>query len=217
MAGDEGIEIRRSTLADLTSLTHLHLEAFRPQDHVPVILGRGYLRATYRWQLTDRRAYVLAARIGRRIVGLVSVCDGPYTRPMFLACLPQFAWSLLRHPALAFKRRLWSRLRRRPQGASLPAVVPPSAYLMNVAVAADHRGRGVFGRLSEAARSESKQRGARTIRTGVYRSNTASIRAFTKGGWAELPQEATTHTLAFITYLDEPGGTPGPGQTAGHR
>jgi ribosomal protein S18 acetylase RimI-like enzyme len=204
MAGDEGIEIRRSTLADLTSLTHLHLEAFRPQDHVPVILGRGYLRATYRWQLTDRRAYVLAALTGRRIVGLVSVCDGPYTRPMFLACLPQFAWSLLRHPSLVLNRHLWGRLLRRPQGASPPAEGTGVAHLMNVAVAADQRGRGVFGLLSEAARSESKQRGARAIRTGVYRSNTASIRAFAKAGWVELPQEASADTLAFVTYLDEP-------------
>jgi ribosomal protein S18 acetylase RimI-like enzyme len=204
MAGDERIQIRRATEADLVAVTALHLEAFSAEDHVPVMLGPAYVRATYRWQLADHRTYLLVALDGGCVVGLVSVCDGPYTKPMFLACLPQFVWSLLRRPALAFNRRLWSRLLRRPGGQLPSGEGAGIAHLMNIAVAEDHRGRGVFAAMSQAALAESRERGARAIRTGVYRSNVASRRAFAKAGWVEVPELATADTLTFITRLDGP-------------
>ena len=45
-------QIRLATDNDIDSLTELHCESFKPEDHVPVILGKDYVKATYRWQVS---------------------------------------------------------------------------------------------------------------------------------------------------------------------
>ena len=40
-------QIRLATENDLDVLTKLHCNSFTPEDHVPVILGEGYVRAIH--------------------------------------------------------------------------------------------------------------------------------------------------------------------------
>lgn len=168
------------------------------------MLGRAYVRATYRWQVGNRRSYVLLSETGDQATGLVSVCDGPYLRRMFMACLPQLAWSLVRHPALLLNGMLWGRLLRHPRGTSADAESSGTAHLISVAVHPDWRGRGIFVDLVSAAARRSAARGTRAIRTGVYRSNAASRRAFGKAGWDEVPALETPDTVCVMTRLDTP-------------
>lgn len=194
--------IRLATAADIEALTDLHCACFRPEQHVPVMLGRHYVRATYRWQVSDPRAYVLVAEFDRQLIGLVSVSDGPYARPMFLACLPQFVRSLIQHPGLLLKRRLWQRLLRRPHVRGSPVAAPGLAELANIAVDAHYRGKGVFPALVDAAREHSHTRGARAIRAGVYKANPASQRAFARAGWIETRELETDDTVSYVAHLD---------------
>ena len=197
--------IRTAIESDINDLTELHCSSFRPEEHVPVMLGKNYVRATYRWLVTSSQAYCLVADTSHEIIGMVTVCDGPFTRPMFLACLPEFIRSLLRSPKLFFEKNLWNRLLRRPEASNDQKRItdyPGFAQLMVVAVDTDYRGAGIFSALAEAATTCSKNRGSVAIRAGVYKFNQPSRRAFAKNGWLEMPQLETSDTVFYVYYLD---------------
>jgi GNAT superfamily N-acetyltransferase len=197
--------IRKATIEDLDHLTALHCSSFGPEDHIPVMLGKDYVRATYRWLTSSSQAYCLVADSDHQMIGLVSVCDGSFTRPMFLACLPAFIRSLLRSPGLIFRKRLWDRLLRASDASDEAKRIggyPGFAQLSVVAVASEWRGSGIFQAIVEAAKSCSKSRGSVAIRAGVYKFNQPSRKAFAKSGWIELPELETTDTVFYVSFLD---------------
>ena len=196
--------IRRATIKDVDRLTDLHCASFGPEEHIPVMLGKDYVRATYRWLVKSNHAYCLVADAHPRIIGLVSVCDGSYTLPMFLACLPEFGIRLVRSPGLIFQKKLWGRLLRRPERSNANreiANITGSAQLIVIAVDATYRGIGIFPALTEAAKVFSKERGSVAIRAGVYKFNQASKKAFAKNGWIEMPEMETSDTVFYLCDL----------------
>jgi len=198
-------EIRLATETDIEALTELHCASFRPEDHVPMMLGKDFVRATYRWQVSGKSAYTLVADAHGKIIGLVSVCDGPFTMPMFMACLPEFALSLIRSPSLLFRKKLWQRLLRRPDLSHKNGSFAESAgfaQMMIVAVDKDSRGKGIFPALVKATKSFSKARGSRAIRVGIYKTNTPSLRVFINNGWIETPELETHDTVFYVAFLD---------------
>jgi GNAT superfamily N-acetyltransferase len=198
--------IRLASTQDLDALADLHCDCFKAEDHVPVMLGKHYVRATYRWLVTGGEAYTLVADADGRIVGIIAVADRSFTQPMFKACLGEFMLSLLRNPKLLFEKKLWDRLFRRSDdmsGAGEKIASHPGVAQMTIgAVAADYRGQGVFPALVEATKTFSTQRGSRAIRAGIYKPNTPSRRVFIKGGWIETPQLETSDTVFYMAYLD---------------
>jgi GNAT superfamily N-acetyltransferase len=200
----QDLKIRQATRNDIVALTELHCSCFRPEDHVPMMLGRDYVRATYRWLVTGRHSYCLAADVGGKIVGLVAVCDGPFARPMFLACLPEFMKSLLRSPGLLLQKSLWVRLFRRSDGPPARQRILDLASVAQMtigAVHADCRGRGVFPALVEAVESCSRDRGSRAVRAGIYKTNQSSRRVFMKRGWIETPELETEDTVFYVFHI----------------
>jgi hypothetical protein len=205
MIEDSSINIRLATLDDLEDVTRLHLASFRPNDHVPVMLGTRYVQATYKWQISSPVAYTLVAESNGKIVGLVGMCDKSFTRPMFMACLGEFFLSLLRNPSLLFQRKLWQRLLRVSKSSSTGekiAQYPGMAQMTIGAVDAGFRGFGVFPALVDATRSFSKARGSKAIRAGIYKENNSSRRVFIKGGWIESKELETSDTVFYVSYLD---------------
>jgi ribosomal protein S18 acetylase RimI-like enzyme len=197
--------IRIATMKDIDCLTELHCDSFRPEDHIPVILGKDYVRATYRWLMKSSEAYCLVADSGHEIMGMVAVCDGSFTKPMFLACLPQFMQSLLSAPRLIFEKRLWGRLLRDAEPSQEAKRIfdhPGFAQFTVVAVDIMWRGSGIFPALIEAAETFSRNRGSVAIRAGVYKFNQRSKRAFAKSGWIETPELETNDTVVYVYYLD---------------
>lgn len=197
--------IRLATSADVEALTDLHCACFRPEEHVPLMLGRDYVRATYRWHVATPRVYTLVAETGDRIAGLIGVCNGAYTLPMFIACFAQLGVSLLKHPSLLFRRPLWLRLLRRPKESVAGRGItkrPGFAQVTNVAVDPRLRGEGVFSALIQAVAQHSRARGSRAVRVGIYKTNEASRRAFAKAGWVETPELETPDTVFCVAYLD---------------
>jgi hypothetical protein len=57
----EEVSIRLATPADVDALVELHNASFSPEDNVPTMLGKDYVRATYRWQVNSKQAYALVA------------------------------------------------------------------------------------------------------------------------------------------------------------
>ena len=197
--------IRIATAKDIDCLTELHCDSFRPEDHILVILGKDYVRATYRWLVTSRQAHCFVADSGPKIIGMVAVYDGSFTKPMFLACLPEFIRSLLRSPRLIFEKKLWNRLLRHSEPSKEAKRIveyPGFAQLTVVAVDSLWRGTGIFPALVEAAKTYSKSRGSVAIRAGVYKFNQPSRRAFAKSGWIEMPELETNDTVVYVHYLD---------------
>jgi hypothetical protein len=200
----QDLRIRQATRNDVAALTELHCSCFRPEDHVPMMLGKGYVRATYRWLVTGHHSYCLAAEVGGKLVGLVAVCDGPFARPMFLACLPEFLTSLLRSPRLVLQKSLWARLFRRSDGSSASKRTLDLASVAQMtigAVSAECRGLGVFPSLVEAVESCSASRGSRAVRAGIYKTNQSSRRAFMKRGWVETPELETEDTVFYVFHI----------------
>jgi ribosomal protein S18 acetylase RimI-like enzyme len=205
MDQSKSLTIRKATLNDLDRVTELHLASFRPEEHVPVMLGPRYVRATYRWQIDSPEAYTLVAEADAKVVGLVGMCDKSFTRPMFMACFGEFILSILTKPSLLFQRKLWERLLRDSKSSSKGEMIgrqPGMAQMTIGAVDGDYRGYGVFPALVEATKSYSKARGSRAIRAGVYKINNSSRRVFVKGGWIESPELETSDTVFFVAYLD---------------
>ena len=197
--------IRLATSADIASLTELHCVSFQPEAHVPVMLGKDYVRATYRWLVQSDKAYCLVADAAEKIIGLVAVCDGPFTFPMFIASLPEFIKSLMHSPHLLFHKRLWNRLFRRPDISKTSKKIsdyPGFAQMTIGAVDPACRGMGVFPALVEATKSYSKDRGSKAIRAGIYKTNQASRRVFVKGGWTETHELETKETVFYVHYID---------------
>jgi len=200
------LEIRVAQLCELDSLTEVHLAAFKPEDNIPVLLGRRYVRAVYRWLVTSKQTYTRIAVAQDKLLGLVAVADISFTKPMFKACLPEFLRSLALRPSLFFKKRLWHRFIRGERGATQLgrriSMYPGVAQLPIVAVEKEFRGLDIFPALIEAAKKRSRSRGSRAIRAGVYKVNKASRRAFEKVGWIEAPELETVDLVFYITYLD---------------
>jgi len=198
-------KIRLATISDVEALTDLHCESFKPEDHVPLLLGRNYVKATYKWLVMYPRSYVLIAVYGDKIIGFTAVCDGAYVKAMFVACLPEFILSILTQPKRIVNRLLWHRLFRKPVKTkeSEPLVYQKGIAQITIgAVAKEFRGTGVFGELLQAAKEFSKQRGSKAICVGAYKKNKSSLRALTKSDWVEVPEMETLDTVLLMANLD---------------
>lgn len=202
---DSTLVLRQAISADVDQLTKLHMASFRPEEHVPVMLGERYVRATYRWLVEGKDAYALVSASGNKIAGVVGMCDIPFARPMFKACLGAFVLSLIQKPTLLFGTKLWKRLFRGSESSEIGKKIAhyPGVAQMTIGVVnAEFRGQGVFPALVEATKDFSRERGSRAIRAGVYKPNNASRRVFIKGGWIEMPELETSDTVFYMAYLD---------------
>ncbi len=200
------MKIETATIKDLSEITALHCLSFKPEDHVPMMLGENYVRATYKWLITSNESYVLVGKKQGLIIGLIAVCDGPFTKPMFIACFPEFIISLISRPSRLFSKLLWRRLLRRPDidnEKKSVADVPGFAQMTIGAVDFNCRGSGVFGQLINSTKNFSNKRGSRGVRAGVYKINTASRRVFEKEGWQEMKYLETEDTVFYTAFFDE--------------
>lgn len=206
MTKSPDIKIRRAVAGDIEAITDLHRASFSGNEHVPVMLGRRYVKATITWQVVSAHAYMLVAEAEGRIVGFFGVCDSAYAWPMFKSCLRSFVVSLLRNPFLLFEKTLWTRLVRHSGDAYDTArkVLACSDVAQGIigAVDAQFRGHGIFARLMESTMETSSARGSKAIVGGVYRENSSSRRVFIKSGWIEIPCPATSETVFYVAMLD---------------
>jgi GNAT superfamily N-acetyltransferase len=203
---DVNFTIRKATIDDINRLTDLHCKSFKPEDHVPMMLGENYVKATYKWQVLSKNAYVLVAEFEDKLAGLVAVCDGAFTKAMFFACLPEFILGIVKNPKLLLKKMLWKRLFRQPKiTEEIKALVDSKGFAQMTigAVEKEYRGSGVFGELINATKEYSKKRGSNAIRAGVYKKNQSSRRVFIKSGWPEITQLETIDTVFYVAFFDK--------------
>jgi hypothetical protein len=197
------MKIELANINDLNEITDLHCLSFKPKDHVPMMLGKNYVKATYRWLITSKESYVLIGKENGVIMGLVAVCDGAFTKPMFIACLPAFIRSIILKPWRLFSKMLWERLLRRPDVNKISIIDTPGFAQMTIgAVNSNFRGSGIFGSLIEETRNISKKRESQGIRAGVYKKNKSSRKVFEKSGWQEMKYLETEETVFYTTFFN---------------
>ena len=198
--------IELANISDLDEITALHCLSFKPKDHVPMMLGRNYVKATYKWLITSNESYVLIGKEDDAIIGLVAVCDGAYTKPMFIACLPAFVKSIIVKPSRLFSTTLWERLFRRPDVDNTKTSIidkPGFAQMTIGAVSHNYRGSGIFGLLIEETKQVSIERGSTGIRAGVYKKNKSSRSVFEKGGWQVMSCLETEETIFYASFFND--------------
>ena len=200
------MKIELANISDLGEITALHCLSFKPNDHVPMMLGKNYVKATYKWLIASNESYVLIGKENDAIIGLVAVCDGAFTKPMFIACLPAFVKSIILKPSRLFSKILWERLFRRPDVDDAKTVmidISGFAQMTIGAVSRNYRGSGIFGFLIEETKQVSKERGSSGIRAGVYKKNKSSRRVFEKGGWQEMRYLETEETMFYTSFFND--------------
>jgi len=198
--------IRLATIHDVDALTELHCASFKREEHVPMLLGRSYVKATYMWLVTSKDAYALVADLTGQVIGLLGASDRPFAWPMFKACFDALVLNVAESPSLLFEEQIWLRAFRRPKHRKKAAGdifnLPGIAQMTIGAVDARYRGQGIFDRLIEASRETSRARGSRAIVGGVYKRNSSSRRVFMKSGWLEVPELETMETVFYLSLLE---------------
>ncbi len=199
------VDTRVAARADVERMVRLHLASFSTDDHLGVLLGQAFIRASYRWHVRDESACAIVAEAGGRLVGLCGVCDGPFTGRMIHGCAAALVAGLVRRPGLLANRRLWSRLTRttgHPEWVSRFCASRRVAQLTYIAVDANSRGNGVFPSLVRRCEAICRSREITAIRVGVYRSNLRSQRAFEKCGWRLVPALGSDEMVCLVRVLN---------------
>ncbi len=199
--------IRFAKPEDITELVELHCRSFTPEQHVPVVIGKHYIKAIFKWILQNPLTYAFVAEENHRLIGYICVCDHAYSSRMFLACLPDFIKSVIRNPKLIGSKLLWKRFLRREgykdEKAKMIASHPGLTYIMFGAVDGNARGKGVYIELYNAVKKYSVTRGARALRGDVYKHNSVMRRVKEKDHWIEIPELETSETVAYFYFLDQ--------------
>jgi ribosomal protein S18 acetylase RimI-like enzyme len=202
------VNIRLATFDDLDAMVQLHCACFTADDHIPMMLGKRYVKATYRWHIRSNHTYALVAEIEKKIVGLIGMSDTPFTASMFKACFWEFVLSIILSPSLIFKKKLWERLFRHSHQENKSQRrdllnYPKVAQMTIGAVDREYRGLGIFDSLVESTIDISKSRGSIAIVAGVYKVNLSSRKVFQKSSWIETPSLETSDTVFYSFCLDE--------------
>ena len=199
------ISIREAQLADLDKLVELHMNCFSPREHLAVRLGRSYIRAAYRWFITSSETFTILAEDMDCVVGLTTICDRSYNRPMLRHTLREAVLAFIMRPWLVFHPEVRDRivniiLSRRGVGEASPSE-EGVAHLAFIAVASSARGKGVGDALLQYSIKDYMSRNYRRIRAGVYKENHASTRMFERNGFNEAPELETKHTVFMEVQL----------------
>jgi len=201
------ITIRPATIADLDALVDLHLRSFSPKDHLAVKLGTGYIRSVYHWFITSQETFTLVAEHENKIVGLTTVCDRFYNKPMLGNTLSQAMAGILLHPWLILDAEILERLytfflKRKRAEKTVRNKEPLVSQLAFIAVDNSMRGKGLGVQLLKQAKNESHKRGGAKMLAGVYENNLSSIKAFEKAGFHILPNSVTRKLIYVEADLE---------------
>lgn len=192
---------RLATISDVKAMAMLHMASFQPHEHLGALLGSKFVEASYLWHVSNDCAYVIVAELEGALVGLLGMCDGPFTMRMLRGCRGAFVGAILRRPWLLIDQRLWSRLARAKASSVWVGEFCSTQGVAQMTIGAVDgkvRGHNVFPSLIRCCEDSSKARGIVAVRAGVYRKNTSCQRSFVKSGWVEVPDLGSHETVFFV-------------------
>ena len=214
----ELVHIRDMTPEDVNVLVALHQEAY--QGAISASVGRGYLRALFRWLLNNQESIKLVAAKGLDVEGYIFGAADGYGTAMNRALLWPIVWGVLSHPWVVarpdlraqLRPRLRSLLRRRKRKElgsdggrpAEPIARTPRYVLIGIGVSPRKRRQGLATRLMDAFEHRVWDASYNVIRLTVRSWNVAAISLYEKRGWQRASQEAPNHALTYV--LSKPSG-----------
>ncbi len=176
------VRIAPATVDDFSALADLHLACLPAGSHFADELGPGFLRSAYRRLIRAQGTLVLAACLGKRLVGLAVLSSGPWERPLLRACKRQVLFGLLRRPRVLFHPgwASWFSSTFFQAGARPEPGVGQIAVTL---VASDVRGHGIGQMLSEASIQACRDWGMDAVTTSVHRDNVKALAFHARAGF----------------------------------
>jgi ribosomal protein S18 acetylase RimI-like enzyme len=183
----------------IDGLVECHISAF-PGEFL-TLLGPVFLKSFYKFYCTHPDAICIVAKDANTefVAGLVAG-GAPYVRSQFMRKYIPLYFPLILFKGLINKKvrvRLFEHLKnftlsiiiklkiKNNKSINLPPEDPPGTWssLLSICTHRDYRGRGAAASLIEAFRTESAQRGYRTMRLSVHNDNIAAIELYKRSGW----------------------------------
>jgi ribosomal protein S18 acetylase RimI-like enzyme len=208
----DAVTVRPLAAGDVAAVVRLHEEAFA--DNFMTTFGPGFLRAFYEGLAANGEGYVcvVTAGEGGPVVGFCAGGAGEVqgiARRMLRVRPWAFAWpafvNFVRSPS-RIKRGV--QVARRNLGPGAPAgdgdeAPERTALLMQIAVAAEHRGTGAADALVADFLAAMRERGAERVNLGVEADNGRAIGFYRRLGFEDLGP-------GMLTYAFEPEGEAAP-------
>jgi ribosomal protein S18 acetylase RimI-like enzyme len=196
-AGKGQIQITNATLDDVEMLVALHLQCFSEQDHIAVLFGESFIRAAYKWFVTDSETFILVAKKYDKLIGFTALADKPYNAPMLRAAKKEALAGLIRRPWLAFHPELLLRVFRMAFPKREYHANEKVAHIAFTAVDPHSRGLGVAKALKRESIRVCREWGMTAIVTGVRRQNLKAKAMNESAGFVEVP-ELTTSRFIYL-------------------
>jgi ribosomal protein S18 acetylase RimI-like enzyme len=198
----ESIQITFAALGDLDSLVALHMRCFSERDHIAVLFGEDFIRAAFKWFITDAGTFVLVAKQDNNLVGFTAVADGSYDGPMLRAGKWEAIRALIRRPWLALHPDLLLRLYRKMFTKPKSFLVGKVAHIAFTAVDTQLRGLGIGKALKNESIRVCRERGSTSILTGVRRQNLRAKALNENAGFIEISELSTKRFIYLMKKLD---------------
>ena len=181
--------VRWLTLEDLDDLVDLHFSCYTAETHLAVVLGRPFIRDLYRWLVTSDRAISLGVDEDRKLIGFVTIYNGPYHQVMFSRNKARTALAFLCRPWVIFHPQILKRAFRAffKSGEHVEVLESDEevAHCTLIGIRPEHRRGGVAHAMMERVLEECRVRRWRKLRAIIYKENTASRRMMDKLGFEE--------------------------------
>lgn len=202
-AEGNSLQVSFANLDDVEALVALHLKCFSENDHIAVKFGEDFIRAAYKWFVTDQATFVLAAKKGAALVGFTALADKPYNGPMLRACKKEALFALLRRPWLAFHPELLLRVFRMVFPNREHNLTEKTAHIAFTAVDERFRGLGIAKALKQESIRVCRERGLEAIVTGVKKENFRAKAMNEGAGFVEVPELSTKRFIYLRLSLEQ--------------
>jgi ribosomal protein S18 acetylase RimI-like enzyme len=193
----DAFRIAFANLDDVDALVVLHLKCFSATDHIAVMFGEDFIRAAYKWFVTDSKTFVLVAKSkrGDKLVGFTSLAEEGYNVPMLLAAKWEALRGIFRRPWLIFHPELILRLFRMVFPSRKVSMVEKFAQIAFTAVKPEFRGMGISKALKRESIRVCRERGITAMVTGVRKENLRSKAMNVGAGFVEIKELRTKHFI----------------------
>jgi len=192
---EETLQITFATQADVDELVELHMKCFSKFDHLAVQFGKKFIYAVFRWFVSSPGTYVLVARNANSLIGFTAISDRPYNIPMLRACKWEAILGMIKAPSSAFHPELIDRLFRYIFFKRDDNKNDSTASIAFTGVDPEWQGCGVGTILKNVSLQVCRERGMKSIVTGVRRLNARAKRMNESAGFVEVATLSTKHLI----------------------
>jgi len=211
----DAVTIRPVEVTDLIEIVALHEHCFLGEDNYSRRLGRGVLRATYCFFLTDSKSFGYVAECDGQLVGyIVGRLDyffdelNRYRIPAIIRAWIERPWCLfdkrlINRGVNAIRTRLTGRVEQASNQSAPCDGDNTTATLAYLAVKPDYTRLRIADRFLSEAEGLCRRTGMLRLRTDINPSNVLSRFLYRRRGYEEDKSLRTTEDCIYYLYLSD--------------